>query len=178
MESIDFDVKLTTNELYAFLMQHTYRNIGGILGLIISIGSLILCACRYKYFDRTTIMALIIIGMLFTVVQPIMLYSKARTQVKRNESINEKLHYSVSEDGITVSQGEQEGKVKWYEVRKKIISKNAMYIYMSPVRAFIFTRGQCEEQYDRLVDMVNDMVEKYKNYEPEETEEVEESDEN
>lgn len=123
-------------------------------------------------------MALIIIGMLFTVVQPVMLYSKARTQVKRNESINEKLHYNVSEEGITVSQGEQEGQVKWYEVRKKIVSKNAMYIYMSPVRAFIFTRGQCEGQYDRLVDMVNDMVEKYKNYEPEETEEVEESDEN
>lgn len=170
MREAEFDIRLTAGELFAFTMHHTYSSVSGIAGLFISIGSLVLCALRFKHFDSTTIMALIITGLLFTVVQPVMLYFKSSVQVKKNESISGDLHYRLSEEGIEISQGEQQAFVKWHELRKRKITKNAMYLYMSPVRAFIFPEKQCGSSYNEAVSIVKDMMEKYKDYEPEDEE--------
>ncbi len=171
MREAEFDIRLTAGELFTFTMHHTYSSASGLVGLGISIGSLVLCAARYKYFDSTTIIALLITGLLFTVVQPVMLYFKSRVQVKKNESINDDLHYRISEEGIEVSQGGQQAFVKWHEVRKRKMVKNAMYLYMSPVRAFIFPESQCGGSFNEAAVLVKDMMEKYKDYEPEEEEE-------
>ncbi|MCI9078815.1 MAG: YcxB family protein [Lachnospiraceae bacterium] len=168
MREAEFDIRLTAGELFTFTMHHTYSSASGLVGLGISIGSLVLCAARYKYFDSTTIIALVITGLLFTIVQPVMLYFKSKVQVKKNESINDDLHYRISEEGIEVSQGEQQAFVKWYEVRKMKVVKNALYIYMSPVRAFIFPESQCGSCFNEVAALVKDMMEKYKDYEPEE----------
>ena len=119
MKEINFDVDLGTGDLYSFMMHHTYSGMSGIFGIIISVGSLVICAIKFRELDTTAIAALIIIGLIFTVIQPLMLYKKAFMQVKRNKNINAKLHYTLAEEGITVSQGENEAQVKWYEVRKK-----------------------------------------------------------
>lgn len=170
MRETEFDIKLTVGELYAFSMRHTYSGVSGIAGLIISFGSLAVCALRYKYLDKSAVLALVIIGLLFTVVQPFMLYGKAKTQIKKNKSINDSLHYKLSENGIEISQGEQQAFVKWYEIRRRVFTKNAMYLYMSPVRAFIFPKNQCGEGFDSAVLLVKKMMEKYKDYEPEDSE--------
>ena len=166
MREIDIDVDLDTNDLYSFMLRHTYSGISGIFGVIISLGSLVICALKYKELDRTAIAALIIIGLIFTVIQPVMLYSKAKTQVKRNKNINAKLHYKLAEEGITVTQGEQTAQVKWYQIRKKVVTANAVYLYMSPVRAFIFPKKQCGGVFGEMVLMVEKQMEKYKDYEP------------
>ncbi|HBA96670.1 MAG TPA: hypothetical protein DCZ23_01040 [Lachnospiraceae bacterium] len=168
MKEIEFDIRLTTSELYAFSMRHAYSGLSGIAGLVISFGSLVICALDFKHMQTTSFIALIVIGLLFTVIQPVMLYGKARVQVKRNENINGSLHYKLSEKGIEISQGEQTASVKWHEVRKRKMAKNAIYLYMSPIRAFIFPKSQCNGYFDDAAALIKDMMDKYKNYEPEE----------
>lgn len=170
MKDIEFDVDLTVPDLYVFSMRHTYFSISGVFGLVISIGSLLLCALRYSVMDRTALVALLIIGVLFTVVQPLMIYSKAVAQRKQNKDINAPLHYSLGEEGINVSQGEQTAFVHWYDVRKMVQTSKAVYLYMSPVRAFIFPKAQCGEQFGEMADMIQKMLEKYKDYEAPESE--------
>lgn len=170
MKEINFDVDLGTGDLFSFMMRHTYSGISGIFGVIISLGSLIICAVKFKELDTTAIIALIIIGLIFTVIQPLMLYNKARIQVKRNKNINAKLHYKLADEGITVSQGENEAKVNWYDIRKKVVTGKALYLYMSPVRAFIFPKTQCDGSFDEINSLVSAKMEKYKDYEPEDTE--------
>ncbi len=168
MKEIQFDVDLTVPELYKFSIRHTYLSVSGVVGLLISIGSLVICALRYAVLDRTTVIALVIIGLLFTVVQPIMLYSKAHTQRRRNQDINAPLHYCLGEEGIHVSQGEQQVLVHWYEVRKMVQTGTAVYLYMSPVRAFIFPKSQCGDRFAEMINMIRTMMERYKDYDPEE----------
>ena len=170
MEEIRFQVDLSVTELYVFSMRHTYCSASGVFGLLLSFGSLAACALRYETLDGTTKLALIIIGLLFTVVQPIMLYGKAFMQRLRNQDINATLQYCVNEEGIAVSQGEQQVQVPWYDVRKMVQSRNAVYLYMSPVRAFIFPRKQCGKRYDEMITLIRTMLEKYKDYEPTEEE--------
>lgn len=165
MEEIRFQVDLSVSELYVFSMRHTYCSASGVFGLLLSFGSLAVCALRYESLDGSAKLALLIIGLLFTVVQPIMLYGKAFTQRQRNKDINATLQYCISEEGIQVSQGEQQVQVLWYDVRKMVQSKHAVYLYMSPVRAFIFPRRQCGNQYDKMISLIRSMLEKYKDYE-------------
>lgn len=173
MKDIEFDVELTTKELYTFTMRHAYVSVSGVCGIIISLGSLAICAVSFKNIDLTTSFALIFIGLLFTVVQPIMLFVKSAKQIRKNKSINEPLHYKLSNHGITVEQGEQKAKVRWYEVRKRVQTGKALYLYMSPVRAFIFPKEQCEKEFGSIVSLVKAMMEKYKDYDPTEDDEIE-----
>lgn len=178
MKEIEFDVELTVKDLYAFSMRHAYVGVSGIFGLLISLGSWILLIVQFSGLDMSARVVLFVIGCLFTIVQPIMLYSKARTQIRRNQNINSVLHYRLTEEGITISQGEQEASVKWYEVRKRVVTKSAMYLYMSPVRAFIFPKEQCGELFQSICETVTEQIRKYQNYEPEFVEEDAPAEEN
>jgi hypothetical protein len=143
MKEIEFNVELTVKELYAFSMHHTYTGLSGIFGVILSLGSLVVCAVQFAQLDTAARLILIFIGCLFTVIQPVMLYTKAKTQVKQNENINAALHYKLTEEGVEISQGEQEVFVKWQDIRRRVKTKKAVYLYTSPVRAFIFPASQC-----------------------------------
>lgn len=161
MEKIEFDVNISRGDLYRFTMRHTYLSFSGIVGILISLGSIGLAIVRWKEYNLTTIIALFVIGALFTIIQPIMLYGKVCAQIKKNTDIKDTLHYEISQEGIRVSQGEQEAFVKWYEVRKKVLASKGIYLYMSPVRAFIFPESQIGVELDKLNSFISELLEKY-----------------
>ncbi len=165
MKEFEIDVELTTSDLYRFSMRHSYLSISGLFGVLLSVGSLIYVILCYSSLDKTARMVLVIIGCLFTVVQPVMLYTKAKAQVKQNKNINAPLHYVVSEEGILIQQGEQEASVKWEEVQKKVTTSRAMYLYMSPIRAFIFPKVQCGDLYEKMCEMIELQMKKQENNE-------------
>lgn len=167
MKAIEFDVSLRVKELFSFTIRHTYLSVSGIFSLVISIGCFIICLAGLGQYETTTIVALLVIASIFTIIQPLMLYVKCRAQIKKNENINAPLHYTLSEEEITVCQAEQEASVKWYDIRKVTKANSGLYLYMSPVRAFIFPKQQCGAVYDEICSMVSEQVEKYKDYIPE-----------
>ncbi len=170
MQEIEFQVKLQTKDLYRFTMRHTYVSIGGIFSLLISFGCLGICLANFRQLVPSTIAVLLIVAALFTVIQPVMLYGKCAAQVKRSKDIKDELSYILSEEGITVRQGEEEARIKWYQIRKVVYGGKGIYVYMSPVRAFIFPRECCGERYGEIQRMIGEMIKKYKDYIPEEEE--------
>ena len=120
----------------------------------------------------STIGVLLAVAALFTIIQPVMLYVKCMSQIKRSKDIKDRLTYVLSEEGITVRQGTEEAQVKWYQIRKVVNAGKGIYIYMSPVRAFIFPQESCGGQYENIRNMVGEMYRKYKDYYPEEEEEA------
>ncbi len=174
MKDIDFDVTLQTRELFSFTLRHTYYSISGVFSLFISFAALVTCLATLGSFSATTSLLLVFVAALFTIIQPLMLYAKCKMQIKRSENINAALHYILSEDGICVSQDGQEVQVKWYDIRKAVYAKKGVYLYMSPVRAFIFPEGQCGGKYNEICSFIRGQMEKYKDYVPEEEEIAEE----
>lgn len=170
MQEIEFQVKLQTKDLYRFTMRHTYVSIGGVFSLLVSFGCLGICLANFRQLVPSTIAVLLIVAALFTVIQPVMLYGKCAAQVKRSKDIKDELSYILSEEGITVRQGEEEARIKWYQIRKVVYGGKGIYVYMSPVRAFIFPRESCGERYGEIQRMVGEMVKKYRDYIPEEEE--------
>lgn len=168
MKDIEFDVTLKTGELFSFTMRHTYYSISGIFSLLISLASLVACVATLGKFAMSTTIVLLFIAALFTVIQPLMLYGKCKAQIKRSENINAALHYILTEEEVRICQGEQEASVKWYEIRKAVYAKKGLYLYVSPVRAFIFPKEQCGEKYAEICSFVEDRMEKYKDFVPQE----------
>ena len=81
MKDIEFDVELTAKDLYRFSMRHTYSGVSGIFGVVISLACWIILAVRFGALDTTAKLALFIIGCLFTIVQPVMLYGKSAGKI-------------------------------------------------------------------------------------------------
>lgn len=167
-KSVTVKIALTAKDLYAFSLRHTYTGFAGIFGIVISVGAWVLLGLNHQEYDSMTMMALFIIGLLFTVVQPVMLWTKSCKQAKNNKNVADSLEYTCDKNGILVTQGDASVQIFWIEVRKVVESKKRLYIHMSPVRAFIFPKEQCKEQFKPLVEMVNYYVGKVKSMSDEE----------
>ena len=66
MDEIKFKIALKVNDLYYFMMHHYYSKPAGIIGLVLSIGSLVLLITRWNVTDATAKMLYFIIALLFT----------------------------------------------------------------------------------------------------------------
>ena len=102
MDEIKFKIALKVNDLYYFMMHHYYSKPAGIIGLVLSIGSLVLLITRWNVTDATAKMLYFIIALLFTVINPLMLLTKAKAQIQRNKSLGGGLEYILSDEHLHV----------------------------------------------------------------------------
>lgn len=167
MRKIEFDLKLKTKDLFAYTMYHTYLSLSGVFSLFISIGSFVFFLLNLGKVQTSTLCVLLMVALLFPVIQPVLLYIKCSRQVKKSKDIKDVLHYTLTGEKILISQGENQAEVPWFEIRKAVYLKNAVYLYVSPLRAFIFPKNACPGQFDAMVNLVKESMEKYKDYEPE-----------
>ena len=97
--SITFSVQMTVKEMYQFTMYHVYHQASGLIGLFLS--ALALTNLVVSFHDLSdqgkTIMT--IVGLWFTVLEPIMMYNRSKRQVKRTKSYQKPLYYEINEKG-------------------------------------------------------------------------------
>ena len=96
-----------------------------------------------------------ILAVLFLVVTPVSLQGKAKTQVQRTKMFQKPLEYELSEEGVTVRQGELEVTNKWEDFSKAVSTNRAVILYVTRMRALIFPRESMEEQYEAAVKMIS-----------------------
>ena len=80
---------------------------------------------------------------------------KAKTQVQRTKMFQKPLEYELSEEGVTVRQGELEVTNKWEDFSKAVSTNRAVILYVTRMRALIFPRESMEEQYEAAVKMIS-----------------------
>jgi hypothetical protein len=100
---------------------------------------------------------LAVLALLFTVLQPLMLASKGKRQLAMEE-FQIPFHYSFDENGVTISQQDQTQSFSWEEIRKVVFRRDAIYVYMSAVSAFVVPKEQCGGQFDELVHLMREHV--------------------
>ena len=156
-EKINFRIKIGVMDLFRFLMHYNYKNAGGVIGIGISV--VCLGDLLYSFPHNTNMMNLLLLfmGLLFTVIQPLMLLKKAAVQVVKNPAFQEYLEYEVGEEGITICQKELEQKVLWQDIYKIVENKKQMLIYTSRVNACIWPKEQVGEE--KLQQIKADIVE-------------------
>lgn len=135
MKQLEFDVKITCNDLYDYMLHHTYHSAQGLLGTCL--GALFIFV-----FLKNSQPLYLIMGIVLILYLPWTLYLRSAKQVQNNPAFKEPLHYVLDEEGIHISQGEITECQKWQDMHKAVATGRSMIVYTSRVRACIFPRKQ------------------------------------
>ncbi len=141
---------VTKSDLYCFLLYHNYARLVGIIGFLFSTACLIGAVITFGKVELYSTLLLLLVGSMFTIYQPIALYRKAVKQAK-NPVMQKPMVYGFGKEGMVVSQDDNYAAVSWDELWKIIARKNAIYIFMDPVRANIIPRAGKEEQISGIL---------------------------
>lgn len=131
-EELSLSVNMKVGYMYSFLFQHLHRSLKGIFGVCISVAALVIFVLSLgKGEDTTRLVILLIIGLLFTVVNPIMLLIRAQKQVLLSPIYKQPLQYTFSRKGMTVSQGDEEQSIEWNQILEVRKTPSVLIIYTS-----------------------------------------------
>lgn len=136
-ESKTKTVNMTYKALLSYIINTNYRCFSGISGLFISVASFVLLVLGWGSLGNGQRVLFLLVGLMFTVVNPIMLAFKALRQFKLSPSYKKPLNYTFSDDGIEVSVGELSQKVTWDMICRLMMTDSMIAIYTSRVHAFV-----------------------------------------
>ncbi len=145
---LEFSVKIDSRALYDYLLQHNYNGVGGILGTIV--GALLIVAAVQKGAVIYLIAGIVLIAYL-----PYTLYIKARKQALTNPAFREPLRYKMTEEGVSVSQGETEQFQAWTDMVKAVSTGRSLILYTSKVNACIFPRKDLGDLTQDVIRMIS-----------------------
>lgn len=152
------NVQLTTKQMFQFLMYHTYSTVAGVIGIIISIAAYggAIYMLTIPEASMLYIGSLFVIGLLFTVVQPVMIYNKAKRQVIQSEAINKPLEYTIDEEGVHIAQDDKTGFSSWSEIVKVKAVAGIVILYTGKMHAYVIPVAEFGDRYEDLKKIVWD----------------------
>lgn len=139
---MEFDVKITPNILYDYMLHHTYSSMAGIMGSIVGALMLVLFAS-----NRQPIC--LIIGVVILLYLPWTLFLKSRQQALNTPAFKKPLHYRLSDAGIEVSQDDTTEQMAWDGMVKAVSTPSSVVVYTTRTSACIFPKkdlgdGKCK----------------------------------
>lgn len=144
---IEFDVTMTTNKMYDYMLKHTFTSFSGIMGEIL--GMILVVG-----FFTTGKWMYLLAGVVCVLYQPVALYTRSKRQVASNEVFKEPLHYILDENGVTVKSGENEDSLEWNSMYKAISTNHSVILYTNRVSACIFPKEDMGDLKDDVVKMI------------------------
>lgn len=145
---VEFDIQMTSADLYDYMLHHTYNSAQGLIGSVA--GALMIVAA----VAGAGVLCLIA-GMIVLFYLPITLFLKSKQQFLMNASFKRPLHFKMTEEGIEVSQGEETQSQKWEEMHKAVSTMKSIILYTSPVNASIFPRRELGEKIPGVIEMIS-----------------------
>lgn len=138
-ENITFEVKMSARILYDYLINHAYTSSPGIIGTCFG-------ALGIIFYVRTSYVLYLIIGLMLILYLPFTLWQQAAKTMTTNKAYQMPLTYVLSDEGITVSQGEVSETATWDKCTKAISTKTSIVVYTGKRNAFVFPRRQLNEK--------------------------------
>lgn len=72
-----------------------------------------------------------------------------------NPSFQEPLQYTLDQEGLTISQGQEEGRMAWEDMYKAVSTSRSIILYTSRVNATIFPKRQLGDQKVAVIEMIS-----------------------
>lgn len=154
-----FETQLSAKEIFKFSLAYTYMGFSGILAFIMVAIGMYMCAIGVAQGKGASYIGMgIMMIALFVVINPIMLYSKAKKQVLTNPVYQKPSVYDIQEDGIHVEIGEESGTIGWERIQKIRHFWGMNVLYTGKQQAFVFPDEAMGEQREEILAFVNDHV--------------------
>ncbi len=144
-------INMNFSALYSYVINNNYRSIGGVVGIILSVGSLVLLFACWGSLSTAQGLIFLFIGLLFTVINPLSLAFKTFKQLKLSPSYQKPLEYTFSDDGINVSQGEVSQDISWDMICRVMMTNKMIAIYTGRYYAFVIPLSELGEDRSKIV---------------------------
>ena len=152
----ELETKITTKELYSYLMMHTYSSFSGKVCVILSILAFIMLLLGAGKGDMTKTAILGIVAALYTVINPVMLYLKAARQAKLNPAYKDSMKFGFHEKGINIAFGGNEGMIPWDKIMKGKKTKKVYALYTDPIHAFLIATKDLRKTGTEIEDYIKE----------------------
>ncbi len=145
---MEFDVKVTVDVLYDYLLFHTYTSFSGMLGTLVGV-------MLVMGFVSTRYVIYLIAGVALIAYLPGALFLRAMQQVQNTPAFKQPLHYRMTDEGVCVSQGESEEQQSWDSCVKVVSTGRSIILYTSRTTASIFPKKDLGDKKDALIQMIS-----------------------
>lgn len=153
MNEIKATVKVKASDMFCFLMYYSYASVAGIISFMFSIGSIVLLFYMWGKLAPAYLLILAVLGLLFTVINPVMLYKRAKKQVAVSPAFKEPINYVFSEKGIHMEMGKEKADLKWADIYKVRKVCGRYLFYFNHIRANVVPAASLEgEEASKTLD--------------------------
>lgn len=149
------ELQLDRWDMYAFLMHHSYASLSGVLGILLSLVCIGKAVSEYVGGTASSTTAiLLVVGLWFLVINPIMMIGKAAMQIKTNPSLQKAITYTFTEKGLIQEQGEARVGCRWDQMTKVVATKRVWILYTGKMRASVLPVRQFGEHAEELKTLI------------------------
>lgn len=148
-----FEVRLTARELWQFSMYHANAGAAGLFNLIFTVAALFLLIFRWGMLTNAYRLLLFGCVLIFTVLQPMLLYGKVRRQAK-TPAMTKPMYLTFKEEGLLVEQSEQEALFAWDQMGRMDRKPTMVVLYMDRVHAYLLPNKVLGERKEEFFEMV------------------------
>ena len=159
---IEFDITLTSKDMYRFNMYQMYSGFHGWFSVVISIVIFVMAVRTYGQVEPMYTVLYVMFGIVFLIYLPGSLYLRSKHSLAASEVLRNALHYTVGENGFAVSQGEASAELPWTQIYKLVVTKSNVLVYSSRRNAYIIPREQLGDAYGALVKLAEAKLEKFR----------------
>lgn len=148
---IRVDFQVDKWDMYAFLMQHSYLSLSGIIGILLSLFCIGRAISEFINGSTSATTAIfVVVGLWFLVISPITMIGKAAMQIKTNSFLKKPITYIFTENGLIQEQDEMRAGCRWDQVTKVVRMKRVWILYTGKVRGSVMPVRQFGEQGEAL----------------------------
>lgn len=151
-----FEVKLTAKQLFEFLIYHTYSSFSGYIGVVVSLCALMAGFYTFGSLSLSYSIMLILSGLLFTVINPVLLYRRAGNQV--NQSNMPIFLYLLNGTGMHVTVDGNQNDYPWSDITKVTSTKSDIVIYVEKNKAYILPKEAIGDQLEQAKSLIRNNV--------------------
>lgn len=152
--TVQVSIQVEVMDLFFFMLQHTYRSIAGICGVLFSVAAFFVLLWTWGTVNVSYMVLLAICSTLFTVINPIMLFIKSAKQVALNPVMKTPIIYLFGEKGFVMKQGKEEASAEYRSLYRVRNTKHYIYLYGTGNRANIISKKQLGAQAQKVAKLV------------------------
>lgn len=153
--NVKFDVKMTPNAMFDFMLYTSYTSFSGIAGVIFG-GIVLILGIRQIMFGAYNMAAtFFLFAAIFLIGNPINMWTRSKEQVKRSPMFQKPITYELTEEGVKISQDDQSTLNEWKDFYKAVSTNRSVILYVTKIRALIFPKESLGEEYAAVVQMIS-----------------------
>lgn len=153
--SVKFDVQMTKKAMYNFMLYTTYTSIGGIVTVVFGGVATVLGLRQFMFGDYSAGATFFLIAAFLLIWNPVNMKIRSADQVAKSPMFQKPISYELTEEGVRISQDGQSALNEWKVFQKAVSTNVGLILYITKVRAIIFTKEGLGEQYAPAVKMIS-----------------------